>query len=149
MKIEAIYEEAACKKLFETIMHVLGFDSYEVSSCGNNGYMIRPKSDKFLFPLIYIQGHDACANNNISAKKMKMLSVQCVFSNLYCSLVEMLIDASKKCWKNDVFLVFSSRGKPPEEICLAEASSFVGYELAIEIDMMAAWREKHKKHENA
>ena len=132
-------DEDSCKILFNKLVRCWGFSSYQAKIWGSDGYGIVLVDPDLMFSNCALmvdvdEGHD-----------IKALVLHCSFSVLYKTLLDMLVDFKKKCWKMTLFYFSSSFNSIPSTTrkYVTHTGEFVGCEAAIAIDMMlGAMQEK-------
>ena len=138
-------DEDSCRILFKELVRCLGFLDYKITSCGNTGYSIImiSKDPSMAFKECVLMSQDDMRHC------IQVLKLSCLFSSLYKTLVNRLVDLKKKCWKMTLFYFSSSFNIMPSASSttrkkyVAHAGEFVGCEAAIAIDMIfGATQEK-------
>ena len=145
-------DEDSCKILFKKLVRCWGFSSYQVKIWGSDGYGIVLVDPDLMFgkcALMVDLDDEGCG--------IKALVLHCSFGVLYKTLLGMLVDFKKKCWKMSLFYLstfFNYMPSTPSTTYVpctpsttrkyvTDAGEFVGCEAAIAIDMMiGAMQEK-------
>lgn len=133
-------DEDSCKILFNKLVRCWGFSSYQVNSCGSDGYGIA-----LIDPDLMFGKYALMVDLDDEGHGVKALVLRCSFDVLYKTLLDMLVDFKKKCWKMSLFYLSTSFSSIPSTTrkYVTYAGEFVGCEVAIAIDMMlGATQEK-------